>query len=142
MIRTKSRKCRLIRGHERVTDPIYMADGHDTGGVIEQIPEEGIPAGRDGVMHGFVGEGWGGVGRTQDEVELLRFRVPPFVPGRAVGFTLGSQGPELCGSFGAKGANECREDGVTLDVADVKVVEVAEGAGEVREAGELDGAWV
>lgn len=125
-----------------VADRVYVAYWDNTGGVVEQVPQEGVAARGDGIVHGVVRESWGSVDRTQDEIELLGLGVPPLVPGGAEGFALGGQGPQLRGGLGAEVADESGGGLVAADVAHVKVVEVAERAGEVGDAGELDGAWV
>lgn len=79
----------FVRCGEGVADGIYVTNGENTGGVIEQVPQEGVTARGDGIVHGLVRESRGGVDRTQDEIELLGLGVPPLVPDGAEGFALG-----------------------------------------------------
>lgn len=75
----------------------------NTGRVVKDVPEECVPAGCEGVMHGVVGEGGCGVGGAEDKVVLLGFGVPPGVPGCTEALTLRSQLPVLRGRLWGKG---------------------------------------
>lgn len=79
----------FVRCGEGVADWIYVTDGENTGGVIEQVPQEGVTARGDGIVHGLVRESRGSVDGTQDEIELLGRSVPPLVPDGTEGFALG-----------------------------------------------------
>lgn len=89
MVTAKTLKGGFVRCREGVADGIYVADGKNTGGVIEQVPQEGVTARGDGIVHGLVWESRGSVDRTQDEIELLGFGIPPLVPSGTEGFALG-----------------------------------------------------
>lgn len=142
VVTTQTLESSLVGCGESVADRVYVTDGENTGGVVEQVPQEGVTARGDGIVHSLVRESRGSIDRTQDEIELLGLGIPPLVPDGAEGFTLGGQGPQLGGGLGTEVADESGGDLVAAEVAHVEVVEVAERAGEVGDAGELDGAWV
>lgn len=93
-------------------------------------------------MHGLVRERGRRVHWTKNKIKLLRLGIPPLMPGRAEGFAGCDQWPELGGGFGPEIFDQACEDGVAFDVADVEVVEPAQGTREVGYAAELVGAWV
>jgi hypothetical protein len=83
-----------------------------------------------------------GVDGAQDEVVLLGLGVPPSVPGGAEGLAAGDELPLLGCGFVFKAADQRGPFAIALDVADVEVVEVAEGTGQFSDAGQLFSARV
>jgi hypothetical protein len=83
---------------ERILLRVDVGNRQYTRGVVEEVPQEGIPTRGDGVAHSLVRESGCSVDRTQDEIILLGLGVPPGVPGGAEGLAAGDELPLLgCG---------------------------------------------
>lgn len=91
--------CGFPPGFQRIEFRIHFSHRDDTGGIVQEIPEEGVAAGGDGVGHAAVREGGGGVDGTQDEVEGVGGLVPPGEPGGFEGFALSDETPLFGGGF-------------------------------------------
>lgn len=86
----------LTANSQRVALGIDVANGNNASGIVEQVPQKRVSTRGYGIMHRSVRESRSRITGAKDEIELLRFRIPPGVPGLSEGLSLEDESPQLC----------------------------------------------
>jgi len=122
--------CSFEVSGQSIEDLVHFRHRDDTGGVIEKVEEESVPAAADGIVHRIMRQRRRRVRRAEKQIKRLFWLSQPLEPGTLEGFSFRDPLPVLVRGELAHIAEQRGPDGVALDVAYVEVVGVLEDAGQ------------